>query len=192
MPRKATRTRGKTGDLQISAFQAIYDALKSLDEADRQKVLTSVVALLDLHNPSEPAPPSTVRPVSVRQDDGATASARPLSLVELVQQKIPRTNAQLIAMFAYYREKHEGMSRFHRDDLEGYFAKAKEAPAANYARDFVEAVKKGWLHEDGGDSYLTSKGLEAVESGFEGERAGKPRGLKTRKRSATYRRCTRL
>jgi hypothetical protein len=57
---------------------------------------------------------------------------------------------------------------------------AKEKPPRNYDRDFVEAVKKGWIHEDGAESYITSKGIEAVESGFAGERkytkrAGRPR-----------------
>ena len=27
-------------------------------------------------------------------------------------------------------------------------------------------MKNGWIHEDGGESYLTSRGVEAVESGF--------------------------
>jgi len=64
-------------------------------------------------------------------------------LVELITDKQPGTNAQRIALFAYYREKSEGMSRFGRDDLKGYFGKAKQPPSANYDRDFVEAVRKG-------------------------------------------------
>jgi hypothetical protein len=64
----------------------------------------------------------------------------------------------------------EGQPRFGRDDLKPYFAKAKITPAANYDRDFVEAVRKGWIHEEGSESYLTTKGIEAIESDFEGER----------------------
>jgi hypothetical protein len=121
------------------------------------------------------------------------SQARPLSINELVQEKSPSgTNAQRIALFAYYRDKHEGISRFTRDDLKVYFAKAKEQPPRNYDRDFVEAVKKGWIHEDGADSYVTSKGIEAVESGFEGERKYKKRPGRPRKagaaKSATRRR----
>jgi hypothetical protein len=179
MARKATR--GSAGiDPQMSAFQAIYTALSSLDEADRQKVLSSVASLLELAPPhGEERALEPQRNDRVRQEPSA-ATARPLSLIELVQQKKPHTNVQLIATFAYYREKYEGHQRFHRDDLEGYFAKAKETPASNYNRDFGEAVKKGWIHEDGADSYLTSKGLEVVESGFEGERGGQPRSSKVR------------
>ncbi len=98
------------------------------------------------------------------------ATGRPVSIVELIQEKQPGTQAQRIALFAYYREKHEGLARFSRADLQSYFSKAKEPPTTNYGRDFVEAVKKGWLHEDGADSYITSRGIEAVESGFASER----------------------
>jgi hypothetical protein len=84
-------------------------------------------------------------------------------------EKQPGTNAQKIALFAYYREKYEGLSRFERSDLQPYFAKARLTPASNFDRDFVEAVKKGWIHEEKADSYLTTKGVEAVESGFEGQ-----------------------
>ncbi len=87
-----------------------------------------------------------------------------------MQQKRPATNSQRIALFAYYRERYDGLARFARNDLLSYFSKAKEKPPANYDRDFVEAVKRGWLHEDGADSYITSRGIEAVEAGFPGER----------------------
>ena len=94
---------------------------------------------------------------------------RPLSLVELMQDKQPHTSAQKITLFAYYREKHEGVSRFARENLRDYFSKAKEKPPANFDRDFVDAVKKGWLHEDNSESYVTTKGIEAVELGFPSE-----------------------
>jgi hypothetical protein len=95
---------------------------------------------------------------------------RPIGLVELINEKRPGTNSQRIAVFAYYREKAEGSPRFSRADLETYFAKAKLPPAGNYARDFAESVRAGWIHEDGAESYLTTKGIEAIENGFEGER----------------------
>jgi hypothetical protein len=121
-----------------------------------------------------------------------------MSLIELIQDKKPGTNAQRIALFAYYREKFEQIARFGRDDLEAYFAKAHESPPSNYNRDFVEAVKKGWVHEDESDSYVTTKGIEAVENSFEGEmkrrsssRRSKPPTKKAaRKKSATKRATT--
>jgi hypothetical protein len=92
--------------------------------------------------------------------------------VELVNEKRPGTNPQRLALFAYYREKSEGSSRFSRDALRPYFAKARIPPPSNFDRDFGESVKRGWIHEDGDESYLTSRGLEAVEAGFQGEPKG--------------------
>jgi hypothetical protein len=109
------------------------------------------------------------------------STTRPLSPRELIQQKQPSTNPQKIALFAYYREKVEGLARFSRADLETYFAKAKESPPANYPRDFQTAVSFGWIYEDGSDSYLTTKGLEAVEAGFGGK--AQPRGSAVAKRA---------
>jgi hypothetical protein len=86
---------------------------------------------------------------------------RPKSIVELMQEKQPKNNSQKIALFAYHRERVEGQSRFAKADLKPYFAAAKEKPAANYDRDFSQAVKFGWIHEDGSDSYLTSRALSA-------------------------------
>lgn len=174
----------KGRDPHIAALEAVYAALKDLDPPVRKKVLSSVFALLDIEGAPALHPPSR-HPVADERHVIATP-LRPVSLVELVNDKKPGTNAQRIALFAYYREKSEGLSRFARDDLEPYFAKAKQPPAANYGRDFVEAVRKGWIHEDGADSYLTTKGVEAVESGFEGER----KYTKGRKASSPAKRTT--
>ena len=68
----------------------------------------------------------------------------------------------------------EGLPRFSRVDLKVYFPRAKLPPDANYDRDFDQTVRHGWIHEDGDDSYLTTKGLETVEAGFGGKAL--PRG----------------
>lgn len=158
----------KNRDPHIAALEAVYAALKVLDAGARRKVLSSVFALLDI----EGAPPvqELLRQQVPEARPAASPSSKPVSPIELVQAKQPGTNAQRIASFAYYREKYENIPRFAREDLKPYFSKVKQPPASNYDRDFVEAVRKGWIHEDGADSYLTSKGIEAVESGFEGER----------------------
>lgn len=158
----------KDRDPSFIALEAVYQALKNLGVADRKRVLSSALALLDL----EGGLPVHASSYHRAQDDEmpTSASSRPLSLVELLNEKRPGTNAQRIALFAYYREKSEGKSRFGRDDLKTYFAKAKQPPAGNFDRDFVKAVLKGWIHEDEEESYLTTKGIEIVESGFDGER----------------------
>jgi hypothetical protein len=158
--------------------------LKDLNPTQRQKVLSSVSALLDLDGAG------ISKFVSPQAEDRSSIAppSRPAGLVELVNEKQPGSNAQRIALFAYYREKTEGKSRFARGDLESYFATAKIPPASNYDRDFVETVRKGWIHEDGANSYLTTKGIEAIESGFEGERKpAKSRKAKVASKNPTKR-----
>jgi hypothetical protein len=161
---------------EMIAVEAVHGALLPLDAETRKRVLRSVYALLDIDMGDAAGAVVTGTAVAAKAAAVTVSSpvvhtaGRPVSIVELIREKQPGTSAQRIALFAYYREKHEGLARFSRADLEPYFGKAKESPAANYDRDFVEAVKKGWLHEDGEESYITSRGIEAVESGFAGER----------------------
>jgi hypothetical protein len=164
----------------VDAVQLVYGALEPFDEQARRRIVESAASLLGMRlGPmgSEPPVRGAQPPVThgtISQPTAAASAARPLSPVELIQEKQPTTNAQKIALFAYYREKVEGLSRFSRSDLEGYFAKARQPPPGNFNRDFQAAVNLGWIHEDGDDSYLTTKGLEAVEAGFGGK--AQPRG----------------
>jgi hypothetical protein len=159
----------KSRDPVIVAIEAVYAALKDMDADSRKKVLSSAFTLLGVEGP-QLAKPSVAQGANFQSSHVSVASgnARPMSLVELIQDKRPGTNAQCIAVFAYYRERYEGVSRFSRGDLKPYFAKAKLTPSANYDRDFGGAIKNAWIHEDGAESYLTTKGIEAVENGFEG------------------------
>jgi len=174
-------------DPTIAAVEAVHAALKPLDPEARHRVLSSVYALLEVAGALSVAPGGNHElrgEATVSETTSQSASARPMALVELIQDKSPGTNAQRITLFAYHREKYEGKPRFARADLRPYFAKAREHPPQNFDRDFVEALRKGWIHEEGEDSYITSKGVEAVEAGFPGERAYKrktPAGRKLRK-----------
>lgn len=181
----------KKREPEIEALEAVHAALKPLRPEERSKVLASVFALLGIQGTdlvSAPAAASTPvarpAPAAVPAESTGRPQASPLLVNELVKDKSPGTNAQRIALFAYYRDKHEAIPRFGRNDLKAYFAKAKEHPPTNYDRDFVEAVKKGWIHEDGDESYITSKGIESVESGFPGARKYTKGGRATRKRRA--------
>jgi hypothetical protein len=174
-------TRGK--DPTFAALQTVHEALRRLRADQRGKVLTSVTTLLEIAAepivPSERIPEQQHTPQPPR-----AAAARPTGLSELMKERKPATNAGKITLFAYYREKHEGHSRFSRDDLEAYFSKAHETPPSLYNRDFVSAVRKGWLHEDGADSYITSKGIEEVESGFPNERKWSMKAAKKPKKAS--------
>lgn len=158
----------------VEAVQLVFDSLEPFDEAARQRILASAVSLLGSSLAASITPPGALAQVRLPNVQAAPINDRPLSPIELIQQKSPATNAQRLALFAYYREKVEGLSRFAKDDLRPYFAKAKQPPPQNFDRDYRQAIKLGWIYDDDADSYLTSKGLETVEAGFGGKAL--PRG----------------
>jgi hypothetical protein len=155
-------------DLTISALEAVHRALKPLDPADRQRVLASVSALLEVdEQPNQVRQKNTtLGSVELRSGAASTSPARPVAIRELIQERKPRTHPEFITLFAYYREKHQNLPTFSRGVLQQYYAMSRENPPKNFDRDFVKAIKRGWIHEDGESSYITSKGLELVESNF--------------------------
>jgi hypothetical protein len=155
-------------DPEVGALEAVHTALKTLDASARQRVLASVYALLEITPPAAKTPGQGGRPA---EQPARPQVGRPMSPVELIKEKKPTSNIEKITLFAYYRDRHEGVARFARDDLRPYFAKAHETMPGNFDRDFVEAVRRGWIHEDGSESYITSKGIEVVEAAFPPEPA---------------------
>lgn len=176
-------------DPTISALEAVHAALKPLDAVERQRVLSSVYALLEISEPPsglKSAPPGPAQ-LQAQAKTQASTPARPVAIRELIQEKKPRTHPQFITLFAYYREKHQNLPTFSRADLEQYYTTSRETPPKNFDRDFVKAVKRGWLHEDADSSYITSKGLELVESNFSDadERPSrKPREKRTKRKTS--------
>lgn len=179
-------------DKKIAAVEAVHAALKGLNAQERQRVLASIYALLEISPSVAPSrQPEAAEGVASSPTVGAPpTSPRPLAIRELIQDKKPRTHPQFITLFGYFREKHEGRATFSRSELERYYAASRETPPANYDRDFVEAVKKGWIHEDDDKSYITSKGIEAVESGFAGTAEKKVRQRRTTERKAGKKRAS--
>jgi hypothetical protein len=158
----------KNAEPEMTALQTVHSALKALDKDAQTKVIAAVSALLELSpiaGTSE-AGARLVTPQGSGQGEQQARSARPKSLVEVIQERNPKTIPEYITLFAYHRDKHEGMPRFARSDLRPYFGRAREDPPGNFDRDFNKAVSYGWIHEDNGDSYVTSKGIETVEGGF--------------------------
>lgn len=161
----------------------VMNAIQALSPEQRSRVLHSVAALYGVL-------PLTSSPVASSKhaesgmgsfsspDLAASATTNPikrLSIVEFLQQRQAVTNPQRIACFAHYREKIEGFEKFSKADLIEYFPQAKlPAPGNNYSRDYNNAIKEGWIHDEGSKSYLTQKGESAVDTGFGGK--GKPRG----------------
>ena len=117
----------------VDAVQAVYAALEPFDDAARQRILQSATALFG--GTLSSAAPTPAGSPAIHSSVPRAGAERPISPVELINEKKPATNPQRIAVLAYYRERSEGMSRFARDDLKAYFAKAKQPPPQNYDRD---------------------------------------------------------
>jgi len=182
------RANAPKKDELLRAAQIVFRTLEPLAEDLRNRVLTSALSLLGMPKLPE-LNESQVAPQPRPPSHGPQQVTRQLAPTELLQDKRPSTNAQRIAIFAYYRDKFEGKPRFARADLKDYFANARLPPPRNFDRDFKHAIQLGYVYEDGQESYLTSRGLEAVETGFDGK--AEPRGStaksakKTRPRRST-------
>jgi hypothetical protein len=113
----------KQGNDVLSAVTAVHKALEPLSPEERGRAISSVAALLDISSFETIQAPETLKtpPPNPHKPDVSSrpTSNRPLSLLELMQEKKPKTNDEKIALFAYYREKHEGKPRFARADLAG-------------------------------------------------------------------------
>ena len=164
-----------------AAAAQVNEALAGLEPEDRARVLASAAALSGITSPGPRRVGEPVRPED-EGGEGGQKGQKQVSLGEFVKEKAPATNSQRIAIFAYYREHYQGKTNFSRGDLLPYFATAKIGKPGNYGRDFSEAVKESWIHEEGSDSYLTATGASAVEGGFAGK--AKPRGVAVSKKKA--------
>jgi hypothetical protein len=165
-------------DKTISALEAIHAALKPLSGDERIRILASVRTLLEIpgaRRQEEAQAEGEVDASPVSPPVPARTPTRPLSIRELIDARKPGSHPEFITLFAYYREKEENQPSFSRDDLKRYYSLSRENPPANYDRDFVKAIQKGWIHEDGANSYITSKGIEAVVAGFANIAGNRPR-----------------
>lgn len=186
-----------SNDATTDAAIAVMAALQPLSSDERSRVIQSAAALFGV-SLAQPTPAAAASPTTATSNSGGSnhsaapavsngtaAGGKRVSLVELIKEKSPATNAQRIACFAYYREKVEGKPNFASIDLSAYFSQAKlPAPGPNYSRDYTSAVKQAWIHDDGANSYLTQEGETVVESGFGGKRKSpkvpaKRKGAKT-------------
>ena len=169
-------------DPVTSAAAAVMKALQPLESDERQRVLDASAALFGLSAPRRTRDtPEPEDPDEPETPANSGTSKKRQSVVEFLDTKVPATNSQRLACFAYYREHVEGKGQnFAKADLKPYFHSAKLAAPGNFDRDFREAVSASWIHEDGEKSYLTQAGERAVKAGFGGK--GRPRGAAVAKR----------
>jgi hypothetical protein len=99
-------------------------------------------------------------------------AAVPLSLREYLDDVKAVRKPDQIVTIGHFICEHEHAGDFGRDDIRSRFASAREPLPANFSRDFAWTVKNGWVAEVHGKKdryYVTSKGIQAVESHFSQE-----------------------
>lgn len=65
---------------------------------------------------------------------------------ELLNRLAVKTFQEKIVLIGAWHEAQGGHTPWKSRDMEGAFAKAKEQPPRNFARDISKAVKAGWVH----------------------------------------------
>jgi hypothetical protein len=117
------------------------------------------------------------------------SGGRRISLREFLEESQVRRNPDKITGIAEYLFQFEGAELFTREDIRGRFRLAGEAAPGNFPRDFMWAVKNGWIAEDAkaqGSFYVTQKGRNAIENKFSSEvvkRTPQPAGRKRSRRT---------
>jgi len=92
-----------------------------------------------------------------------------LSLREHLDKIGASKKPEQIATIAHYVCEIEGQADFSRDDIRSRFITAREPPPGNFGRDFVVALKSGWIAEVHGKKnryYVTAKGAQAISNNF--------------------------
>lgn len=128
-----------------------------------------IIAFIDsssntnLAAPTGPVP--RLAPASI-----ATPSLGATTPREALDQAKAATNPQRILAFAGMIHA-EGKDTFTLDDIKPLFRRAREATPKNLTRDFDAVIRAGWADEADlkGEYYLTKKGLELLEVGFQKE-----------------------
>lgn len=109
-------------------------------------------------------------------DTLSITTRKPLSLVEFMKEKNPKSHPTIITCFGYYLEKFKGLKNFGRDELVSCYAEAKMPQSTNTSQMINNAISNGHLmesqekSEEGKKRYVVTQSGEAfVESTKGGE-----------------------
>ena len=100
----------------------------------------------------------------------ASAPHTPISPREFLLKHRASDNVEKIATIAEYLKTHRSKDYFDRQALVEAFQEAKEPVPKNLPRDLSKTIERGWIAQKPGDRssyYLTGKGIDAVNAGFQ-------------------------
>jgi hypothetical protein len=136
----------------------------NIEQQIEQRVALMVVQVVMGGGAAAIAPHTAGAKPDARSSDGVSLSLRE-HLDKIGASKKP----EQIVTIAHYVCEIEGQADFSRDDIRSRFIIAREPPPGNFGRDFVVALKNGWIAEVHGKRnryYVTAKGAQAINNNF--------------------------
>jgi hypothetical protein len=182
-----------SADEELSAIQAVLNALTGLQPEARQRVIDYVFQRLDLTSrPSAPAVATTLAPApTVEPIVGLLAAPTPIrDIRSLKDQKKPRTAVEMVALVAYYLSElapdGSRKSEIGTDDITTYFKQAGFPLPATPRQALFNAKAAGYLDAAAHGAYkLNPVGHNLVAHGLPAARADAPakkRGKRAQKK----------
>jgi hypothetical protein len=129
-----------------------------------------IIAFVDSSSSTDftgaPGPVPRLAPASIARPGLVATTPR-----EALDTAKASTNPERIVAFAGMIHA-EGKDTFTLEDIKPLFRRAREATPKNLSRDFDVVVRAGWADqaEEKGEYYLTTKGLETLDAGFNKDR----------------------
>ena len=176
----------------IEAVRVIFDTLEPLDPVDRERVLSSVLALIGAVSRKLPAAPS-VRPTEGGgpSEEGVAGPAfpaqrPPTDIRSLKEKKKPRSSREMAALVAYYVAElaplEDRKDSITAKDIEKYFKQAQYPMPQNRLMTLVNAKNAGYLEGAGRGKYKVSPvGYNLVVHGL--PRPGPESGVRRERRA---------
>ena len=150
---------------EIQAATAIHSALHTFEAEARQRVLRSVMALLDI--PSVTPEVHPVHSSGMPSLGGALPATQPAKNIEaFIKSKRPNNNYQRLACLAYYLEHFQQQREVSSKELKQAQSDSRQSPFSNLPLALMHATSSyGFLAPCGkGKKQLTSRGKAVVEA----------------------------
>ncbi len=154
-------------DINIEAFNTIFNVLKSLDQEGQKRTIQSIVTLLDIplyesksYNTFEQAPVS-----QNNSKDVSFSENRNISPKEFLRDKAPQTDIERIACLAYYLTVYRDQPHFKTLDLSSLNTEAAQPKMSNPTVAVDNASKTGLLVQAGkGNKQISAVGELFVQA----------------------------
>ena len=190
----AKNSRGKSGDPELDAINAILGALSGLEGESIQRVLDYVFGRLSITRSARAitSPTATTASSAAAPESAATPTAsRRQSIRDLKEEKRPQSANQMAALVAYYLSEIEGAAdSITATDLQKFFKQAGFKLPKSIPQALPNAAAAGYFDAIGDGRYrlnpvgynLVVHGLPREEKAVASKRS-RTRAKKSKKRS---------